>query len=342
MRLHRWVLGLALSGCTPGGTLPDGRWVLEGHGLGGGLDISSGKATVQLQGEAWSTNPDGVTAKLGGEDPRHPWLYFPVQTAAGKAEAALELDLEHGRAKLPLGYRPGEHLYTLTLTPGEATAMPPLAALDALQRAWLEGGFSLFDSSGQLSGLIVLLPGDQAQVQLITATAMTIGPVPAIRRAEGPDQLLAFSVEPRFAEETGLLRLNIPTMKAVLPVDHQPHADDRWLVVKPGLPDQAQLDQRISQVRDEALRLEHGLVTRLAVELSGAALIQRAAEGRCPTSEELQPDWKLLLEDYRLTVRETPGDCIVHLEPHLVQHTRRTAVTATALGLIEVEVLGAQ
>ena len=336
-----WLASLALAGCTPKATLPPGSWTIQGHGVRGGLEVQGGTINVQLQGEAWSTETSGAQAAYSQDEQGQSWLYFPVQTAAGAAEAAMQIELEQGAALLPLGFRDGEHLYTLGLQPGQAPPLVPLVGLDSLQQAWQQGGFTLWDGASQLAGRIALEPGARAQVQLITATALTDGPVAALRKSEGPDQLLAFPVEPRFADESGLLRLNIPTMKAVLPVDRQPHAGDRWLTATPGMPDEAAVDRRIAEVRDEALKNERALLTRFGLELSGAAQVLRQAEGRCPTTAELQPDWKLLLEDYRLSVQETPGDCLVRLEPHLVQHTRRTAITASAQGLLEVEVLGA-
>ncbi len=336
-----WLLGLGLLGCTsPEG--PQGSWAISGHGISGGLVGDGDTLTVTMSGPAWTTETTGAEARFVLDADGSSWLYFPVATAAGEAEAALQLDLEAGTGRLPLGFRDGEHVFALTVTPGEPAAITPPPGLGDLQRAWQGEGFTLRDTAGALAGSLQLLPGDQARVLLLSSTAITDGAVPAMRKAEGPDLLLAFPVEPRFADELGLLRLNLPTMKAVLPVDRVPHPSDRWLTVNAGLPTDPQLSEREAQVRAEALQAEKALLSRLAQELSGAALAIREDKGRCPTVEELQPDWKLLLEDYRLRMSETAGDCVVHLEPHLVQHTRRTAIRATAQGLHQIEVLGGE
>jgi len=340
MPTRAWVLCLALLGC-PGPTLPQGSWVIQGHGIRGGLVGDGDSMTVSLQGSAWTTGPDGATGAWVREVDDSTWLYFPVSMAAGQAEAAMQLDLDAGTARLPLGFREGEHVYALTLAPGTPPALASLPALSPLQRAWQGEGFTLRDGSGELAGSLFMLPGKQARVQLVTVAALTDGVVPAVRKAEGPDLLLAFPVAPQFADELGLIRLNLPTMKAVMPVDHQPHPSDLWLEATAGAPSEQALETRSQQVRAEALRAERVLLTRLTMELSGAALAHRTEHGRCPTLEELQPDWKILLGDYRLRVNETAGDCLVHLEPHQVQHTRRIAMTASAQGLLEVEVLGA-
>jgi hypothetical protein len=332
------LLALATMGCGRQGLLPDGSWTLRGHGIQGGLEVEDAKVRVLLQGEAWSTAPEGAWAAVRQEDDGT-WLSFPVQTAAGEAAAAMSLSIEHGSAQLPLGFREGEHVYALKLEPGEVSPISPPAGLDTLQQAWREGGFSLWDGE-ELAGAIQLLPGEEARVQLITPSALTDGAAVALRKSEGPDVLLAFPVQPRFADELGLLRLNLPTMRAVLPVDRAPHPDDRKLTVTPGLPSPAQLERRGEAVRERALKDERELLIRLAMELSGAALALRNTGGSCPAPSQLEPDWKLLLADYRLRVEQSPGDCVIHLEPQLVQHTRRTAITATAQGVIELEVLG--
>ncbi len=336
------ILALALAGCTPADRGPEGSWVLEGHGIHGGLVGDGERLAIRLQGEAWSTGPDPVPAQRAPDEDGSSWLYFPVATAAGEADAALQLDLAAGSARLPLGFREGEHVFALTLREGTPGDLEPPAELASLQQAWSSGGFSLLDSSGALAGTLVLRPGAPTRVQLVTPTAITQGAVPAARKAEGPDLLLAFPVEPQFADELGLLRLNLPTMKVVLPVDNQPHPSDHWLTARAGLPSDEELSARLEAVRDQARQAERELLTRIAQELSGAALAHRQARGRCPTVEELEPDWKMLLEDYRLQVLETPGDCLIALEPHMVQHTRRTAIRASAQGVLSLEVLGAQ
>ena len=281
------LLTLALVGCGGSSTVPQGSWVIQGHGILGGLWGQADALTVQLQSEAWSTGPEPVPARLVYDEDGSTWSYFSVETAAGPAEAALELDLEAGRGRLPLGFRDGEHVFVLTLTPGTPASPSPTPGLSELAQAWAKGGFTLRDGSGDLTGALVLLPGGGAQVQLVTPTALTDGRVAAASKSEGPDLLLAFPVEPQFADENGLMRLNLPTMKLVLPVDHQPHPNDHWLEVSAGPPDPEQLAARIQQVRKEALQAEKALLTRLGPELSGAALEHRSERGQCPSVEEL-------------------------------------------------------
>jgi hypothetical protein len=330
-----------ISACRGGERAPVGSWLLQGHGIQGGLVSDDDSALIHLQGERWGTGPDGAQATWARHEDGELWLYFPVQTAAGQASATMRVDLEGSTALLPLGYRGGEHDYALKLLPGEPQPAEAPPALIALQQAWQQGGFTLSDGD-ELAGSLELMPGEQARIQLFTPTALTDGPVPAVRRMEGPDMLLSFPVEPQFDEEWGMLRLNLPTMKAVLPVDTAPHASDAWLLVSPGAPSTEAVSARIEQVQAQALEAERGLLSRLALDLAGAATTLRQEQGRCPQPSQLQPDWNVILSDYRVEVRETPGECLIHLEPRLVQHTCRSAITASAQGVLELEVLGVE
>jgi hypothetical protein len=221
----------------------------------------------------------------------------------------------------------------------EAAAAAHESALPALKAAWAEGTFQLRDEAGALAGQVVLLPGAAAQVQIVGATALTEGLTPARRRAEGPDQVVIFEVEPRLGDELGLLRLNVPTLRAVLPLDRAPHPDDRWLVASPGAPSAEDLAARIADARRDALAAERDLLARLAPALAAEAGAIRARAGACPVFSDLGPDWQVLLRDYHVTFTAAGAGCTARLAPVVVQHTRRTAVTATADGLGEVEVL---
>ena len=335
----------ACAGRDPG--LPEGRWTLEGEGVLGELRVEGGESWVGLWGATWGTPAAGSPAETGRDEASERWIAFPVGIAAGEATAELALDVEAGRARLPLGYRPGELEFALLLREGAleparaAEAAGGLAvALPALQEAWAHGGFQLRDRGGALAGQLEILPEGRARAEILTPWALTEGATQAVRQAEGPDQVFLFEVEPRFAEEQGLLRLNLPTLQAVLPVDRLPHPDDRWLRVSPGLPSAEERSQRREEVRTQALVDERALLARLAPALAAAADERRAASGRCPAFGELDMDWQTLLGDYRIRIEPQGSGCQVRLEPSTVQHTRRTALSATAAGLGPVEVLG--
>ncbi len=340
-----FVASLTACGGDPG-ALPHGSWILTGNGVAGELVVENERTTVEIWGANWGT--DGVArARPSQDEAGATWLAFPVQTAAGTAEASIQLDLDQGKAILPLGYREGELLHALVLKPGSldeatrtAASRPFLDTRAALQQAWAIGAFTIRDPGGTLTGAVQLLPGNDAQVELIMDHVLTDGVVPARRNAEGADMLLHFEVEPRFGEELALLRFNVPVMRAVLPMDRLPHPDDRWFEVKPGRPEDAEIEDRLAAVRRKALEEERAMLGRLGPQLAGHAQDGRVALGRCPKPEEFDPKWQVLLGDYRMSVEDVAGECIVSLEPSMVQHTRRTATRATPLGLQNIEVLG--
>lgn len=341
------VVVLLAAGCAERSRpLPPGTWWLEGLACVGEIEAGDEAVEVRLWGDRWGTPTEGSPATVGTVPDGTLWLDFPVDTAAGWAEATLALDPAAGRARLPLGYRDGELDLVLALHEGpldparrEAAGAAHEAALPGLKAAWAEGSFQLRDQAGVLQGQIVLLPGSAAQVQLVSPTALTDGLAHARRRAEGPDQVVLFPVEPQLLDELGLLRLNVPTLRAVLPVDLRPHPDDRWLLASPGAPDPAELAARLAAVRREALAAERALLSALGPRLAAEADEARARTGACPEPATLGPDRQVLLRDYHVAIHALGAGCAVRLAPAVVQHTRRTAVTATAAGVAGIEVL---
>jgi hypothetical protein len=347
VRLLLLAVGLHALACSPSTpVLPQGTWWLEGQGSLGELVIDGDGARVALWGEHWGTPTVGSEASASTDSAGVIWLDFPVDTSAGWAQATLALELGAGRVNLPLGFRPGElelrllaHEGPLAADRREAAAGAHEAALPGLQAAWAEGTFQLRDAAGVLQGLVVLLPGAEARVQIVSEAALTDGLAPARRRAEGPDQVIAFPVEPQLEDELGLLRLNVPTLQVVLPADRLPHPADRWLQASPGAPPPEELQARLEEVERASLAAERTLLARLTPELASEAGRRRAQEGACPAFAAMGPDWQVLLGDYQVAITAAGAGCAVHLAPSVVQHTRRTAVEATAEGLGEVEVL---
>ncbi len=337
----------SLIGCTgQAGPLPDGSWLLEGHVVAGEIGAQDGDISVALWGQNWGT--DGkVEASAKVEEDGAVWLAFPVETAAGRATASLELSLDAGQAKLPLGAREGELVHALSVKPGALDeqrradlSSPWNARRGTLEQAWTTGAFTLRDSSNQLMGSLQLLPGSDALVELLLDHAITDGPMPARRHPEGADVMLHFAVQPRFDEELALLRFNVPSMRAVLPVDRSPHPDDSWFEVIPGPPPPDEIEARRERVERQALADELAMLARLGPQLAAHATDGLQALGRCPQAGELDPRWTVLLGDYTAEVEESRGECRVRLEPSLLQHTRRTATLATPQGLQATEVLG--
>jgi len=337
-----------LCGCQhQAGLLPSGSWWIEGQGVLGQLQVLNDRTVLGLWSESWGTASASTPVEIFQDSLGTLWLNTSVETAAGGAEAAIELHLEQRSARLPLGFRAGELEFTLVLHEGPLPPDRLRGAVDAhqqriptLRQAWQDGRFQLKDAEGGLLGALELLPGHEARVDLFDASMLTDNRVPARRHTEGPDVIIIFPVEPSFADEGGLLRMNVPTLRAVLPVDARPHPEDRWLRVEPGPVSDGLREERRSEARRVALQREQAMLARLGPQLSAAALERREETGSCPTLRDLSAEWDLLLADYTVIITESGGDCVVGLEPTTVQPTRRTAVQATALGLVSTEVLG--
>ncbi len=339
---------LLLAACSSSPGLPLGSWVLEGHGALGELRVEEKGALIGLWGDSWGTPAEAVPARIIPDEQGAIWLHFSFVTGTGEGEAVLQADPELQRAFLPLGARKGELELVLAMQAGtmeaqrRTRAQAQLAAgLAQRQQAWRDGRFRLLDEDGTLLGGLQLLPEKRANVEFFSAGLLTEGPVAAGRRSDGPDLLLQFAVQPSFDDEPGLLRLNLPTMRAVLPMASRPHPDDRWLGVSPGWFTEEERAERLTAARREALLQERSVLSRLAPALSAAALQARTAaeDGACPGIEELGETWTTLLADYRVRLEATAGDCVVLLEPKTIQHGRRIALRATAAGILEQEVL---
>lgn len=292
-----------------------GALIAEGGGCG------AGALQVGLWGPRFGT--EGLVPATAIEEDGAIWVYFSLSTGLGEGEAALRL--ERGQASLPLGARPGEHEVQLTLgalpDPAELEAWSSAGAarLASERVAWEQGSFLLRDGD-QTVGDVQLL-GERARVAVYDAFWLTPSPVWTAPRADGPEIVLEFPVEPSLEGEPGLLRLNVPTGRAVVPAERVPTELDRSLELVPGeLSDDAR-DERIDEaiVLADAIEAEQSgaLARKLAAEVRGP-------EGDCMSVDALDPEWRLLLRGYDVTVLPSAeGDtCTVELAPKVPQHGR--------------------
>lgn len=343
--LLAWTVSLAL-GC--GGPAPSfrGTWALQGPetagqvragaALGFGACCTGGGVTVELYGPAFSTG-GAVPAQVSVEEEGLVWLFFPLQTALGEAEAALRL--QGRQALLPLGARPGELELSLSRVEGpadpsalEAAAARAASSLDAARQAWAGGAFRLQQPDGRLVGEVLLRPDQAPVVAVYDRTWWTGGPVWSDRAEEGPDLLLSFPVEPALRGEEGLLRLNVPTSTAIVPADAVPTELDRHLSMVAGVVTQAERDAAMAAARTEADQAE----LEAMVEL-GRLLAVRALDdaGGCRSWEQVNPALADVLVGYTVRVEPLDGRCVVDVEPELPQHRRRLRARIGPEGLLD-------
>lgn len=319
----------ALSCAQPEPSLT-GTWRIEGPEVTGqvqgrrGLGCARAPVTVELYGPALSTG-GAVPAQVSVEEQGLAWLYFPLQTALGEAEAAMRL--QGAQAMLPLGARAGELELRLAATPGaadpqvlEAAAARSASSLEQARRDWQGGAFRLVQEDGRLVGEVQLRPDQAPVVAVYDRIWWTDGPVWADRGEEGPDILLAFPVQPALQGEEGLLRLNVPTSTAIVPADAVPTELDRRLALVAGVVTAQEREEAMHAARVEADQAEREAMIELARLLAVRA---RDADGACRPWQQVEPGLAELLVGYTVRVEEDAGRCVVDIEPELSQHRRR-------------------
>lgn len=337
-----WPALLALACSSPGAVL-QGTWRLQGPdtlGLvrAGGTGCGSSSPTVELHGPALSTGGP-VPAQVAEEAEGQVWLYFPLQTALGEAEAAMRL--QGAQAMLPLGARQGELELRLDRVEGgvDAAALRDAATRSAAtlaqaRDAWAGGAFRLVQGDGRLVGEVLLRPDQAPLVAVYDRTWWTGGLVWSDRAEDGPDILLSFPVEPALRGEEGLLRLNVPTSTAVVPADVLPTELDRRLALVPGVVTDAEREATMAAARVEADQAEADALVGLARVLAVRA---RDEEGVCRPWQQVDPTLAEVLVGYDVQVEDDGGRCVVDVEPELPQHRRRLRVRVGPEGVLPAE-----
>lgn len=280
-----------------------------------------GGLRVGLWGPRWGT--EGLVSAQAEREGETLWISFPLQTGLGEGIATLRL--LRGDVALLLGAREGEHELRLSqdiVPPSselDARAEASRVRLDEERRAWEQGSFLLLDGEQTVGDLQLL--GERARVAVYDAFWMTPDPVLTTARAEGPEIVFEFPVEPALQGEQAQLRVNVPTATAVVPAGVEPTELDRRLSLRPG---------ELEPAAREALQAEATLLAdAIESEQTGALAMRLAAEartedGRCLGPEALDPEWRLLLHGYQISVVQSEDElhCIVEVSPVLPQHGR--------------------
>lgn len=346
-------------GGTPSTMAPaDGTWSLRGSTDGGGrvvgqLQVQGGEPTLSLWSDTFGTGPEPVSTRAPYGESDLTWWPFSLQIGLGSADAELALSPASERAILPLGAREGEATVVLAVTRGPLPAQERDTARDhsakavaALQAAWQEGSFLLQEGDGSPMGKVIFDRGE-ARVEFFDATMLTDGPVPALQHQEGPDLVLEFQVEPSFHDETGQIRVNVPTSRVVMPTDVRPSASDRWLKLVPGTLDPEALQDLRAQAIRSSIQRERAVLDRVGPPLA-TALTEGQEGGTCPPFERVPAPMQRLLVGYSVKVEPraprpgTTGErltCDVVLEPVQVQHGRRIRARVGPERVLSHEVL---
>lgn len=266
------------------------------------------------------------------------WLRFPARTPLG--EALVSLRLQGSQAMLPMGARDGEHERTMVFEQAEVDearlSEAEAAAVDELDvrvGAWAAGAFVLQEQDGTVVGELRIQPDQPVFLAVFDRLWWTEGVVMSDRLDEGPEIILTFPVEPSLKGEDGQIRLNVPTMAAVVPADSRPTDFDRHLrLVAGGLDEASRMAARQAarQAADDAERESLlALGRRLAVRAP-------ADDGTCRSWQQLDPGLEDLLVGYQVQIEPTEGGgCQARFEPEIVQHRRRLSLVVGADGEVE-------
>ena len=298
--------------------------MVRGDGVEGELRTDGG-CSIGLWGSAWGT--PGVVRCSVTVDERGRWLSFPFETGLGEGTGVLELG--EGEARLPLGSRDGEHDLMLALVPGELPPAERRALAEASaervagwQAAWTDGAFRL-QVADQLVGELRFEGDGAVSVATYDAHWMTEGFVRSGFVAHGPDLVVQFPVMPALREEQGLMLVNVPTGRVVVPAAANPTALDRWFELVPGSVDDDEAVAATRAASDAAVAREREVLERLLPSVV-------PADGCTPPAglDDLLPGY---------TVRVLPeGEgCALELEPEPVQHGRRIAVRRGGGGQVD-------
>lgn len=279
---------------------------------------------VGLWGPTYGTRGE-VPAEAVKEEPGVVWLWFPLETGLGEAQAALRL--EGVQARLPLGARRGEFDVVMRIEQAlpaglDAADAASAAAVARERESWAAGAFVLQEGEAVV-GELTLRGEAPPWIQVYDPTWLTPAAVQARRADEGADLLLSFPVEPAFQGEEAQIRVNAATRDVVVPAGSTPTELDRRLRMEPGRVTAEQRERAIADARAASRALEASQTGALAARLARAA----TSDQGCRALDQLDPSWGLLLRGYRVrVVNDAPADqdprCVVEVEPEIVQHGR--------------------
>ncbi len=297
---------------------------------------------VDVVGPLWRTPGEVVAVVSHGELGGAPatWLTFALRTGVGEAQAVMRVQGQELR--LPLGGRPTEHELVFSFSDEGPAARAALAtarepALRAAEAGWAQGGLRLIDPSvgeGGLVGELVLRGELDPAVAVYDDQWLTPddGPVLAGRTDEGGDLVVTFPVEPSLDGESAMLRINIATQTAVVPLGPVPEPAERRLQVQFGevTPEERQQARRRARAAADAAEVAwlRDVMSRLAQIPPGPT---------CARSAQLEGPWALMLAGYEVNESRMDGECQLWLAPEVIQHRRRHRASVLADGTVSIE-----
>ena len=319
---------LACSTTSPKAVLEDGVWALTGLDAAGQLQIDAGQCSVSIWGNGYTTGQHAVACELVANE-EEIFVRFPIEFGVGKATVAASMSAELERFSLPLGSRLGENEIQFSVQSGPLDVSKAALAVETAERGldfsralWEQSVFRL-EKEGVLHGE-VFLPADRAaELQLYSDVGVTRGRVVAVLLEQGADLWLKFEIMPSLDGEEGVLVLSRALNRAVLPLSQTPSAIEHTFALQPGNVSDDERARRVSAILAIGLERERTVLRHLTISLHEQAMMSQ-----CIGFSELsaaEPGLAVLWKGYDVSVAVQDENCVVKVEPNVVQYGRRIA-----------------
>ena len=310
--------------CSKNESPMNGIWKLSGQNVTGVIKADSKSLQVGVWGDKWGT--DGlVPAKIAvQEDVRY--LYFTLQTGLGAGDATLRLQGQE--ALLPLGSRSGE--FEISMLSEETDSLPEdlemlqkknQLAVEQERKYWKNGFFTLISNTNTVGDFHYTPQNGETTVAVYDQYWLTEEIKYPKIHAKGADLFISFAVSPSLRGEYGLLVINVPTRKAVVPVGELPDDLDRYMQLVPERLTPAQRSDFTSKAIELSNKIEKKWVLTNVNQLIQAA----KSENDCLQFDKLDPKLQAVWLGYHPQISNEHGKCIVELNPNPIQHRRRVS-----------------
>jgi hypothetical protein len=333
-----WIL-LACMRAPPQQVLEEGEWTLLGDDVYGVIRVEADSCDMEIWGDGFHAANGASPCLTTEEEGGHVGVSFALEMGAGGAQAYGELSPDLSRMRVPLGSREGDFEAVMDLRAAKPDPLKLSMAREASEKSllasknlWNESVFRLVQDEA-LVGELFLPDEGEAQIQLYAPEWMTRSRVPVSLVERGPDLWLSFEVMPSFDGELGLLIVNRPSNRAVVPISGIPLPGEIRMRMTGGPVEQSERALRIEQASSIAVERELQVVGPKVEQVH--ELLESMG---CPLWEtvdaSLGPE-KQALYGYRLASIKSGESCRLTVEPKVVQHGRRVAFRVDSGGGVE-------
>ena len=257
-------------------------------------------------------------------------FYVPVQTGVGKATIHMRYMRwgDGNKLSIPLGDRAKEFDLFFPTTNGQVSperlssaVLASRGSVEQEEDMWKTGTFSLMDQENRIHGAIVFEYSESARIFLFDSYWYTPDIVYTDIETLGAEMLLSFPIEPSFSDEQTYVRIQPFLRTLVIPSGYFPDDADIRYTLSPNPPNFEMLQQMAQEAITQSVEEEVKWVERQSQEiLRNLQQPERCAQWK---EESLTKPEKLLWLGYTIESRWLETECVLHVEPVLLQHRRR-------------------